>query len=850
MDAALAWTIVGSTAGVVAAVTGVFGVLQVRHGRRNRLVTRTVAAGAVLPAPVGRLPKQVQGRDDLLAVLAGAVKSLDGPVHAIVGLGGCGKSTVALAAAQRAREKGRPVWWVPAIDHGSVTGQLLGLARKLGAPAGEVREALAGQINPSDVLWPRLEAVRGWVLVLDNADDPAVLTAVDRKASDEAGWLRPTRAGVLIVTSRNADAWGPLTVVHRIVSLDDETGGKVLTDLAPGAGDRAEARLLAARLGGLPLALHQAGTYLGSVFSGEQTFAQYQEALEERFGELMARGDDDRVRVIGTWELSLNALTAQGRDQARPLLRVLSCFASAFPVPPILLDLEVLGRTYGGVTAVADGLSGLLTVGLIETRDPADKGDRPPVVVHRLVAETIRYQAGDALQGGFAVAVDLLRTAAGHLNSEDPHDQPAWLALLPHLRALLDREVNTRAEVLAELAEISARFSAALLWGGADPASLDLSEHALERVAALGADHEQILALRFSRASARRYLGQEVEAEHEFREILEARTRILGPDDSSTLATRHELASTLADEGNCAEAEHEFREILEARTRTLGPEDPDTLATWHELATTLGDQGKAAEAEAELRQVLQTRLRVLGPDDPHVLSTRHEIAVVLADQGNYAQAESDYRQVFDAERRVLGPEHPDTLATQHELARMLTVQGNPAGAEAKHRQLLDVRLRIMGPAHPDTLITRHEIAVALADQGKLADAEAEFHQMLVVRQQILGPEHPNTLGTQHHIARVLALQGRLAEADTEYRKVLDARERILGPEHPDTLNTRYQHAATKANLGKTVEAAAEYQQVLEARTRTLGPEHPDTLRTREALQHLRRIDPSTHYPPG
>jgi len=51
------------------------------------------------------------------------------------------------------------------------------------------------------------------------------------------------------------------------------------------------------------------------------------------------RGDDDRARVTGTWELSLAALDARGCPQARALLQVLSCFAAATPIPSGLLDL-------------------------------------------------------------------------------------------------------------------------------------------------------------------------------------------------------------------------------------------------------------------------------------------------------------------------------------------------------------------------------------------------------------------------------------------------------------------------------------------------------------------------------
>jgi hypothetical protein len=85
----------------------------------------------------------------------------------------------------------------------------------------------------------------------------------------------------MVVTSRVGDqtAWGPVARVHRLETLGEKDGSLVLLDLAPRAGDESAAQSLSARLGGLPLALHQAGSYLASPFAAEATFAGYEEAL-------------------------------------------------------------------------------------------------------------------------------------------------------------------------------------------------------------------------------------------------------------------------------------------------------------------------------------------------------------------------------------------------------------------------------------------------------------------------------------------------------------------------------------------------------------------------------------------
>ncbi len=183
-------------------------------------------------------------------------------MRVLTGLAGSGKSTVAREVAARVTAAGGRAWWVPAGEPVSVTQLLLGLAREMGASPERVREGLAGRVNPSDVLWGQLGAARGWVLVQDDADDPAALTVGGRAADSGSGWLRSTRAGLVLVTSRLADAqaWGPVAVMECLGLLNADDGALVLTDLAPQAGSPGQARSLSRRLGGLPLTLRQAGS--------------------------------------------------------------------------------------------------------------------------------------------------------------------------------------------------------------------------------------------------------------------------------------------------------------------------------------------------------------------------------------------------------------------------------------------------------------------------------------------------------------------------------------------------------------------------------------------------------------
>ncbi|QYC40054.1 hypothetical protein Nocox_12180 [Nonomuraea coxensis DSM 45129] len=158
--------LVGTLAGVAAVVVAV---VQLRRTPRDRIDhVPAVATGEPVPvllAPTGRLG-QLHGRQELLSELEERLIEPDGRFHVLAGLGGVGKTTVALALAERARELGCLVWWVSATDGASMTAALLGLAGDLGAPLGEVEEARTGRRVAADVLWTRLEQRAEWLLGL------------------------------------------------------------------------------------------------------------------------------------------------------------------------------------------------------------------------------------------------------------------------------------------------------------------------------------------------------------------------------------------------------------------------------------------------------------------------------------------------------------------------------------------------------------------------------------------------------------------------------------------------------------------------------------------------------------
>ncbi|MDG4791261.1 hypothetical protein O7626_36115 [Micromonospora sp. WMMD1102] len=402
--------------------------------------------------PMGRRSRHLRGRDELVDELLGLVTGGVGGsrVRVLHGLGGCGKTSIALEVC--ARSDGGPVWWVSAVDEVSCRAGLTAVARLAGASEQELR---AGDLG--DVLWGRLAGLAsGWLLVVDNADDPEVLAGSGQLA-DGNGWLRPAEVvGLVVVTSRSG-GWPSWCHPQRVGMLDEDLAAEVLRDAAgEQAGGRDEARALARWLGGLPLALRLAGAYLAATRAAllpepgrPATFVEYLAVLRAAGGRRFVAGQEMAEEVTSrALTLSLDLLARRGLAHAEVLLRLLAQFAEA-PVPfRLLLDPEVLSRSrvLGGVSAgdVSRLLEALADMALIDVAAGVDV--QRVLTLHPAVRaaslDTFAASHDDNSPDVETLAALAIYSATDGESTglpEDPQRWPLWQLLAPHAFELLRR---------------------------------------------------------------------------------------------------------------------------------------------------------------------------------------------------------------------------------------------------------------------------------------------------------------------------------------------------------------------------------------------------------------------------
>jgi len=765
---------------------------------------------------VGRvlLPSEMfVGRSEELArlesVVAGSGRAVVVAVH---GLGGVGKSTLVARFVELNGDRFELVWWVTGDAPGAIDNGLADLA--VTVTPGTASAPLEQRVEAA-LRW--LSTHRNWLLVLDNLATPADADVV----------LSRVRTGTVVITSRRSTGWRGIPAVAVDVLQPAEAEELLVWTVHADwpEADLDGAARLCAELGWLPLAVHQAGSYLAHTRITPAAYLTLLDAYPARMFTATGEGGDAERTMARIWHVTLDRLA--DTPAAGSMLRQLAWYAPD-NIPRVLVTgtspdpetLDALGRlaAYSMITLEADTISVHRLVQAV-TRTP------DPLGPHR--------RAKDITHARDTVAANLARTLA----EADPGLPADWVlfeAVLPHARTLLghtDPSADTESHCF-----LADRCSVYLCGQGNITAAITLSvraTHGLERLH--GSDHPNTLGARDHLATAYQAAGDWSRAIPLYEANQADWERVLGPDHPNTLTSRNNLGHAYQAAGDWKRA----IPLLEANQadweRVLGPDHPDTLTSRNNLALAYQEVGDLGRATPLFEATLASTERVLGPDHPSTLRARDGLAGAYHAAGDWERAIPLLEANLASTERALGPDHPSTLTSRNHLAYARSAVGELGQAIQLYEANLADRERVLGPHHPATLISRSNLAAAYQEVGNLERATSLYEAALADFERVLGPDHPNTLRVRDNLAGTYQAAGDLGRAIPLFEATLDDVRRILGPEHPHTLASRNNLAYAYRTVGNLSQAIQLYETNLADRERVLGPDHPDTLASRNDL---------------
>jgi hypothetical protein len=516
---------------------------------------------ASLPVRLALRPVFMAGREGLLVDLdtrlAGGLEQPGPRVVSLCGLGGAGKTSVAVEYTHRHLAEVGVCWQFSAEDPAVLAAEFSVLAAQLGA-----REVVDPRDPAASVHAVLARAEAGWLVVFDNVSDRASV----------APFVPPAGPGRVLITTQNQH-WPPSQALD-VPVLDPEVAADFLVNRT-GNRDRAAARELAAELGGLPLALEQAAAYMQAT---GMSLAGYLPLFRDRQADLLARGEDP-ADVAATLGLALSRL-ADDAPAAAGLVRLLAFLApEAVPLHLLLADQTAagrlgpevaasVGRLLGDPVAAGDAITALRRYSLIS---PAGDG---LVLVHRLVQAITRAQMSAEATTQWEQAAALIEAAV----PADSHLPARWsvrAVLLPHARAVLDLTSDGMRRIALYLGD-----------SGSYPAARDLFQLIAEAHRdsdVYGPEHPDTLIARHDLARWTVEAGDAAGARDGFAALLPLRERVLGAEHPESLKIRHNVAYWTGEAGDAAGARDQLAALLPLSERVLGAEHPETQVTRYNL---------------------------------------------------------------------------------------------------------------------------------------------------------------------------------------------------------------------------------------------------------------------------
>jgi tetratricopeptide (TPR) repeat protein len=657
------------------------------RGQQNKSAEPVPRLPGALP-PVWNVPARnpgFTGRESLLADIRKQLLSNDkAVVQALQGMGGVGKTQLAIEYAYRFGGTYDLVWWIDAERAGLIGDQFAALASEMGCT-----EPGAGTEAVRSAVLRELRKLPRWLLVFDNA----------RKPVDLEPWL-PSGGGHVLITSRER-TWSELALAVDIDVLSRSESVAIfrarVKGMLPAAADR-----LAAELGDLPLGIIQGAGFIATTGTPE---AEYLQLLRTQASQVLSEGKPASYprSLAAATRLTIGRLAKA--DPAAAELANLCAFLAPEPIPDELFTNAADALPATLAVRAAERLAWRRTLAQLN-RQSLVRIDERGLQMHRLTQAIIRDSLMPDQVSAARTCTEAVLAASHPGNTDDPACWPVWARLMPHLLvADLAGTSNSR------LRDLACGASEYLAVRGDVRTSYELTSGLYQSWRPkLGEDHPQTLRIAYYLAWSLR-LGQRYkEARKVDWDILERYRRIFGEDDPATLGVTNHYAMDLQRTGDLDGARDLYQDTLARSRRVLGDEDLDTVGLSINLAGVLRELGELQEALSLDEKALGVFCRVSGENHPYTLEAMHSVAADLYELGNVQGAYELEQEVVARSTQVRGEDDRLTLIYASSLAGHLRALGEMRAARDLISDVLSRRRRTLGENHPSTKASMDDLA--------------------------------------------------------------------------------------------------------------------------------------------
>jgi tetratricopeptide (TPR) repeat protein len=704
---------------------------------------------------------------------------------AVVGLGGVGKTQVALQFAYSVLEKHADVsvFWIHALSFETFEQTCREVASVLGILGVE-----EGKEDAKELIQRHLskETAGKWMLVVDNADNVEVVKGSNGKKGI-LDYLPTSELGFTVFTTRDkktahALAGNSTVDVEKLELVAASDLFKKMLTRKEILYEEATVGELLAELDFLPLAITQAAAYINVNPVSVNEYLGYLGGTESNLVYIMSEemGDDTRYKhtvnaVAKTWLVSFDQIVRRDADAA-DLLQYMSCLEWKAIPRSILPVIEPEAR-------MTTALGTLWSYSFITTRNDSQKYD-----MHRLVHVAARVWIREK-----GLMVETQKKALQHLSNIFPSDEhtkrEVWQEYIPHVARM--RDVKT-GEHVAVRGKLCLQVGCCLRVDGQIRDAVGWLEESRDLRKSLPEDDADRLLTQHVLAMAYQANGQVRDAIRLLEQVVAIREQVLAEDHLDRLASQAVLARAYQANGQVRDAIRLSEQVVAISERVLAEDHPDRLALQAVLAIAyLDDHRQVEEAVRLLERVVAISKRVLAEDHPDQLAWQHSLAMAYLDHRQVEEAVRLLEQVVAISEQVLAEDHPNRLASQAVLARAYQANGQVGDAIRLSEQVVAISERVLAEDHPDRLASQAVLARAYQANGQVGDAIRLSEQVVAIHKRVLAEDHPERLASQHELSIAYLANGQIKEAVQLLEQVVAINERVLAEDHPDRLASQH-----------------------------------------------------------
>ncbi|PQE33146.1 Tetratricopeptide-like helical domain protein [Rutstroemia sp. NJR-2017a WRK4] len=582
------------------------------------------------------------GREDILTRIEDGLSSGPGPrIVVLRGLGGQGKTQVALEYCQRAKKnEAQSIFWVDATSAGTVKKDFAVIYERLKG----THNATGDSEKVQFVLDILEQWSYPWLVVFDNHDDPGSFHLPDYIPSGENGQI--------LITSRHADI-GQLAEQDFDIQLpglpkEDALDLLIRHSRANDPTSRDDGYAIIDRLGYHALAIVQAGSFIQSqkirLSQFMEVYNHQREAILRQTPKISPyrrklgdAEDETALNVFTTWELSFKQLETHD-DEKKSKSIILTLFAffdrqgishhlfktycARRKVPdPEEPDIQkclssLLHEGKWDERKFVDLLNNLSELSLIQNWS-RDSDDTCHLSLHPLVWDWIRLRISPELCFDYTVvSMDILYEVM----------QNSYSASRQYFRMPLplQQEIHRHLVAYEENRGLLASFGL----NSDDASSHCLYQYVFAKFCYDSGlfEHASLISERVSQLYLAKY----------------------GADACRYHDSRSLLSLSLIELRDPERAMEIGQETCNFFSRSFGPEHPYTLSTMENLAYAMYQNGDLTEAKKICKQTIEIQNRVLGPNHSWTLSTTAVLAIIIHEEGDLAASEEYFRALLRA----------------------------------------------------------------------------------------------------------------------------------------------------------------------------------------------------------